>query len=345
MWKSLPCHSTCATAWWNESPDIVSCANSGFTPTISGCSSSLMNASMCPDGRQQDVAARLVGLRLEREAQGVPPLTHVLAREVHGLGVAVERGAGVHRRVDFASFTPAPHDEHLGAELHPEVDGVERLRQREASHLHVVRGERAVAEHRLREQVAGGHRHPQAGLVERALEPGDDRVPLGRARAGRHEVVVVEADAVRARPPARCFTESTGSSGARTSWPNGSRPGLPTVQRPKVKWSSGTGVNASLMTSPGVCSLITLRSGHGSAAEDRPAGDACEQPRRGPRRRSSFGPARAHRGRAAHVVGEADGVRNRRRPAHRGPRARGGGGYEHRGRRPSPDVPRSRRHP
>ena len=36
MWKSLPCHSVCATAWWNERPDIVSCANSGFSPTISG---------------------------------------------------------------------------------------------------------------------------------------------------------------------------------------------------------------------------------------------------------------------------------------------------------------------
>ena len=29
--------------------------------------------------------------------------------------------------------------------------------------------------------------------------------------------------------------------GDRVSWPNGSRPGLPTVQRPKVKWSSGWG--------------------------------------------------------------------------------------------------------
>ena len=45
MWNSLSGHSVCATAWWNDSPDIVSCANSGLRPTISGYSSSSMNAS------------------------------------------------------------------------------------------------------------------------------------------------------------------------------------------------------------------------------------------------------------------------------------------------------------
>ena len=95
--------------------------------------------------RQQDVAARLVGLGLEREAQRVALLAHVLAREVDRFGVAVERGADVLRRVDLAPLAPAPHHEHLGAELHAEVDRVERLGQREATHLHVVGGERAVA--------------------------------------------------------------------------------------------------------------------------------------------------------------------------------------------------------
>ena len=41
-----------------------------------------------------------------------------------------------------------------------------------------------------------GTRHSR--LVERTLEPRHDRVALGRARAEGHEVVVVEADAVRA---------------------------------------------------------------------------------------------------------------------------------------------------
>ena len=48
MWNSLSAHSTCATAWWNDKPLIVSCANSGFSPTISGNSSSWMKASAWP---------------------------------------------------------------------------------------------------------------------------------------------------------------------------------------------------------------------------------------------------------------------------------------------------------
>src|SRR5215510_7379365 len=45
-------------------------------------------------------------------------------------------------------------------------------------------------------------------------------------------------------------TMSFGEMGGRTGSPNGSRPGLPTVQRPKVKWCSGFGVNIELS---GVC--------------------------------------------------------------------------------------------
>ena len=48
MWKSLPAHSACPIAWWNDSPAIVSCATSGLTPTISGCSSVSMKCSACP---------------------------------------------------------------------------------------------------------------------------------------------------------------------------------------------------------------------------------------------------------------------------------------------------------
>ena len=48
MWKSFPCHSAWATPWVNDSPDIVSWANSGLRPTMSGHSSSPMNASAWP---------------------------------------------------------------------------------------------------------------------------------------------------------------------------------------------------------------------------------------------------------------------------------------------------------
>ena len=72
------------------------------------------------------------------------------------------------------------------------------LRDRVAPHRGIVRGERAVLEHRVREQVRRRHRHLHAGVVERAPEPLQDRLALGRGRAGRHEVVVVEVHAVRA---------------------------------------------------------------------------------------------------------------------------------------------------
>jgi hypothetical protein len=48
MWKSLPAHSACPTAWWNESPAIVSWATSGLTPTSSGRSSVEMKCSAWP---------------------------------------------------------------------------------------------------------------------------------------------------------------------------------------------------------------------------------------------------------------------------------------------------------
>ena len=48
MWKSLPAHSAWPTPWWNDSPAIVSCATSGFTPTMSGCCSVVMKCSACP---------------------------------------------------------------------------------------------------------------------------------------------------------------------------------------------------------------------------------------------------------------------------------------------------------
>src|SRR5262245_49260485 len=41
-------------------------------------------------------------------------------------------------------------------------------------------------------------------------------------------------------------TMSFGEMGGRTGSPNGSRPGFPTVQRPKVKWCSGFGVKSDI---------------------------------------------------------------------------------------------------
>ena len=48
-----------------------------------------------PDGRQQDVAARLVRLRLQREPDAVVLVLHVASQQVDRLAVAVERGPHV----------------------------------------------------------------------------------------------------------------------------------------------------------------------------------------------------------------------------------------------------------
>src|SRR4051794_16601624 len=55
-----------------------------------------------------------------------------------------------------------------------------------------------------------------------------------------------------------------GESAARTASPNGSRPTLPTVQRPKVKWCSGRGVYAPLWT---VCGMVRKREGALNSSE------------------------------------------------------------------------------
>ena len=75
----------------SSGPAIVSWATSGLRPTISGCSSVLDEGQGVADGRQEDVAARLVRLGLQREAHRVALSMTYLAEEVDRLAVAVER--------------------------------------------------------------------------------------------------------------------------------------------------------------------------------------------------------------------------------------------------------------
>ena len=72
--------------------------------------------------RQQDVAARLVRLRLDREADVVALVGDVVAEQVDGLAVALERLADVLGRVVLGALAAAPHDEGLRAELGAEVE-------------------------------------------------------------------------------------------------------------------------------------------------------------------------------------------------------------------------------
>ena len=95
MWKSLPAHSAWAMPCGKFSPAICSWPTSGLTPTSSGRSSALDEGQRVADGRQQDVAARLVRLGLDREPQVVALLGDVLAEQVEGLLHPVQRDAHV----------------------------------------------------------------------------------------------------------------------------------------------------------------------------------------------------------------------------------------------------------
>ena len=109
--------------------------------------------------------------------------------------------------VRLDALPPAPEDVRLGAELHAEVDRAHRLLQRVVAHARVVARERAVAKDRIAEQVRRRHRDFHPRFVERRLELADDAIALGGAGVARHEVVVVEVDAVGAelrRARARC---------------------------------------------------------------------------------------------------------------------------------------------
>lgn len=151
-----------------------------------------------PDGGQQDVAARLVRLGLDGEAQVVALLGDVLAEQVEGLLHPVERDLDVLRRAGLGALPAAPGHVHGGAELDGEVDVAEGLAQGEAAYVPVVGGERAVLEDRVGEEVRSGHRHREPGAVQGGPEALDDRVALGVRGAEGDQVVVVEGDAVRA---------------------------------------------------------------------------------------------------------------------------------------------------
>ncbi len=150
------------------------------------------------DGGQQDVAARLVGLGFDREAQVVALVLDVLAQQVEGFLQPVEGGTHVLGRAGLRALAAAPGDVDRGAELDGQVDVADRLAQRVPAHVPVVGGEGAVLEHRVGEEVRRGHRHLQPGCVECGAEPLDRLLAGGVAGAEGDQVVVVERDAVGA---------------------------------------------------------------------------------------------------------------------------------------------------
>jgi len=151
-----------------------------------------------PDGGQQDVAARLIRLRLDREPDVVALVAHVRAEQVQAFGVPVQRGPDVLGGAGFGAFAAAPENVGLRAEIGRKVQVPHHLGQREPPDLAVVGGERPVPEHRMAEQVGGGGGHHQSGLGQRLAEGADALVPLGRRGIEGENVVVVEVHPVGA---------------------------------------------------------------------------------------------------------------------------------------------------
>ncbi len=124
-----------------------------------------MNAIACPSVGSRMSAAGLVGLGLDGETDVVALFGDVVAEQVDGLAVALERLADVLRGVVLGALAAAPHDEGLRTELGGEVEVAQHLAQRETTHLAVVRGESAVLEDGGREEVGGHHRRDDAGVL------------------------------------------------------------------------------------------------------------------------------------------------------------------------------------
>ena len=151
--------------------------------------------------REIDVGARLVGFRLEGEAQLVAAIDHVLAEEVHAVPHARDRGPRIAAGVGLGALAAAPEDVDLGAELDAEIDRVHRLAQRKGAHARVVGGESPVLEDRVTEEIGGGHRNAQASVGDRFLEIAHDPIALRGTRSEGDEIVVVEIDPVGADLP------------------------------------------------------------------------------------------------------------------------------------------------
>ncbi len=149
------------------------------------------------DGRQEDVAPRLVGLRLQGEADPVAAVLDVLGEGVDRLSVTVERGAQVLGHVHLGTLPAPPEDVGGGAELGGQVEVAHHLPEGEAADLPVVGRERPLLEHRVGEQVGRHHRHDHPGPVEGLTEALQPPLALRGTGLERDDVVVVERDAVR----------------------------------------------------------------------------------------------------------------------------------------------------
>ena len=150
-----------------------------------------------PDRREEDVAAGLVRLRLQRELVVVALRDGVFTEEVERVAEPLHRLLRILRGVGLRALSAAPEDVRRRAELLAEVHRAHGLLQRVPANFRVDARERAVAENGVAEQIGRGHRHLHTRGVERRLELLHDPVALRRGGIARDEIVVVEVDAIR----------------------------------------------------------------------------------------------------------------------------------------------------
>ena len=133
------------------------------------------------DGRQIEVAARLVRLRLDGELDVVALAEDVIAQEVDGLAEPLGRLDRILAGVHLDALASAPEDENLRAQLGRHVDGPHHLLRRVQAHGRVGAGEGAVLEDGMIEGVGGGHRGLDAPVADGFLDVADNLIALGGA--------------------------------------------------------------------------------------------------------------------------------------------------------------------
>lgn len=147
------------------------------------------------DGWKQDIAAGLVWLRLDSEAQVVTLVGDVIAEQVDRFTVSLECGADVLRSVILRAFPSTPHHERFRSELGSKVDVAQHFAEREAPNGAIVGGESSVFEDGRAEQVCGDHGHREPGVSESLLQAVDLLLALSIRRSEGEQVVVVEGEA------------------------------------------------------------------------------------------------------------------------------------------------------
>ncbi len=171
MWKSFPCHSAWATPWVKlRAAHGFGKRHSGLSPTMSGHSSSLMNARACPTvGRKMSPpwVRSAYGFWRFHDAHLVAAFADVLATQVNlppcsdraAIPTSLAASASTPSRPPHITNTPAPNSA-------PRSIASKRFPQAYRRTSGSLGGERPLLEHRPGEQVGGDHRDGHPGFVQ-----------------------------------------------------------------------------------------------------------------------------------------------------------------------------------